>query len=233
MGRGRCHLDGRWACAVTNPNPPAPCPIHLVLPRFWITARWNFRESSALPEQPVGKYYVQIDKGGGNYGVRRALLHQVEDIFNPGDHLLVFLSVDFLWLVFSRQFPSCRQITYEPSIMIDVVVAASEKFWMGERQVLGITKERECRTVLMPEIILSYCRHLVLVGILTFVLVTHPALPPVVPAKSCCYLKALVHHESPVALEGPGTLQLVHVMREHEDCKVPQCLLVGYTPVLM
>ena len=27
------------------------------------------RESSALLEQPVGKYYVRIDKGGGNYGV--------------------------------------------------------------------------------------------------------------------------------------------------------------------
>ena len=49
-----------------------------------------------LREQPVGKYYVRIDKGGGNYGVRQALLCQVKDIFNPGDHLLVFLSIDFL-----------------------------------------------------------------------------------------------------------------------------------------
>ena len=71
------------------------------------------------------------------------------------------------------------------------------------------------------------------VGILTFLLVTHPALPPVIPAKSCHYLKALVHHESPVALEGPRTLQVVHVVREHEDRKVPQCPLVGYMLVLM
>ena len=83
------------------------------------------------------------------------------------------------------------------------------------------------------EIVLGYYRHLVPVGILTFLLVTHPVLPPVIPAKSCRYLKALVHHESPVALKGPVTLQVVHVMREHEDRKVPQCPLVGYTPVLM
>ena len=80
--------DGRalWPIQIHQ----APCPVHLVLPRFWIMARWNFRESSALPEQPVGKYYVRIDKGGGNYGVWWALLHQVKDIFNPSDHLLVF-----------------------------------------------------------------------------------------------------------------------------------------------
>ena len=117
--------------------------------------------------------------------------------------------------------------------MIDVVVTTSEKFWMGERRVLGVTKEHEHRTVLMPEIVLRYCRHLVPVGILTFLLVTYLALLPVVPAKSCHYLKALMHHESPVALEGPRTLQVVHVMREHEDRKVPQCPLIGYMPVLM
>ena len=104
---------------------------------------------------------------------------------------------------------------------------------MGERRVLGITEEHECWTVVMPEIILSYCRHLIPVGILTFFLVTHPVLPPVVPAKSSCYLKALMHHESPVTLEGSGALQLVHVMREHEDRKVPSCSLIGYPPVLM
>ena len=42
-----------------------------------------------------------------------------------------------------------------------------------------------------------------------------------------------MHNESPVALEGPGILQLVHKMRKHEDRKVPQCSLVGYPPVLM
>ena len=42
-----------------------------------------------------------------------------------------------------------------------------------------------------------------------------------------------MHNQSPVALEGTGTLQLVHVVREHEDRKVPQCSLVRYPPVLM
>ena len=60
-----------------------------------------------------------------------------------------------------------------------------------------------------------------------------PALPAVVPAESGRYLKALVHYESPVALEGSGILQLVHKMREHEDCKVSQCPLISYPPVLM
>ena len=117
--------------------------------------------------------------------------------------------------------------------MVDIVVTTSKKFWVGERRVLGVTEERECQTVLMPEIVLGYYWHLVSVSILTFLLVTHPALPPVIPAKSCHYLKALMHCESPVALEGPGTLQVVHVMREHEDRKVPQCPLIGYMPVLM
>ena len=49
-----------------------------------------------LLEQTVGEHYVWIDKGGGNYGVQRALLHQIKTIFNPDDHLLVLLSVHFL-----------------------------------------------------------------------------------------------------------------------------------------
>ena len=118
-------------------------------------------------------------------------------------------------------------------IVIDIVIAVSKKFGMGERRVLGVTEERECRTVFMPEIVLRYCRHLVSVGILTFLLMTHPAMPLVVPAKSSHHLKALMHHESLVALKGSGALQLVHVMREHEDRKVPQCPLVWYLSVLM
>ena len=196
-------------------------------------ARWNFWESSVLPEQLVGKYYVRINEGGGNHGVRWALIRQVQDIFNPGDHLLVLLIVDFLGLVFSGQLPSHRQITYEPPIVIDVIIAASEKFRMGKCRVLGAPKECQCRTVLVPEIILSYDQHLVPVGVLTSFLVTHPAVPPVVPTKSSCHTEALVHHESPVTLKGSGTLQLVHVMRKHEDHKVPQCSLVRYLPVLM
>ena len=153
--------------------------------------------------------------------------------FNPGDHLLILLIVDFLGLVFRGQLPSHRQITYEPPIVIDIIIAASEKFRMGERWVLGAPKECQCRTVLVPEIVLSYGRHLVPVGVLTSLLVTHLALPPVVPIKSGRHTEALMHHDSPVALEGSGTLQLVQVMRKHEDRKVPQCSLVWYLLVLM
>ena len=86
----------------------------------------------------------------------------------------------------------------------------------------------------MSEIILGDCWYLVPVGILTGdLLEIDPALPTVVPAKSSRYLKALMHYESPVALEGSGILQLVHKMREHEDRKVSQCPLIGYPPVLM
>ena len=53
----------------------APRPVHLVLPGFWISARRDFRESSALLKQTMRKYYVRIDEGSRNYRVRRALLH--------------------------------------------------------------------------------------------------------------------------------------------------------------
>ena len=39
--------------------------------------------------------------------------------------------------------------------------------------------------------------------------------------------------QSPVALEGTGALQVVHIVREHEDHKVPQSSLIRYPPVLM
>ena len=105
---------------------------------------------------------------------------------------------------------------------------------MGERRVLSVTQECECRTVLVLEIILGNCWYLIPVGILTGdLLEIDLALPMVVPAESGRYLKALVHYESPLALKGSEILQLVHIMREHEDRKVPQCPLVGYPSVLM
>ena len=105
---------------------------------------------------------------------------------------------------------------------------------MGKCQVLSVTQECECQTVLVSEVILGNCWYLVPVSILTGdLLEIDPALPMVVPAKSSRYLKALMHYESPVALEGSGILQLVHKMREHEDRKVSQCPLIGYLPVLM
>ena len=105
---------------------------------------------------------------------------------------------------------------------------------MGERQILSVTQECECWTVLVLEIVLGDLWYLVPVGILTGdLLEIDPVLPTMVLAESGCHLKALMHYESPVALEGSGILQLVHKMRKHEDCKVPQCPLVGYAPVLM
>ena len=86
----------------------------------------------------------------------------------------------------------------------------------------------------MPEIVLGDLWYLVPVGILTGgLLEIDPALPTMVPAKSGRHLKAFMHYESPVALDGSRILQLVHKMRKHENRKVPQCPLIGYPLVLM
>ena len=69
-------------------------------------------------------------------------------------------------------------------------------------------------------IILGDLWYFVPVGILTGgLLEVDPVLPSMVPAESGRYLKALVHYESPVTLEGPGILQLVHKVRKHQDRK--------------
>ena len=86
----------------------------------------------------------------------------------------------------------------------------------------------------MLEIILVDLWNFVPVGILTGdLLEIDLALPTMVTAESGRHLKALMHYESPEALEGSGILQLVHEVRKHEDRKVPQCPLIGYPPVLM
>ena len=100
--------------------------------------------------------------------------------------------------------------------------------------VLNVTQERECWAVLKSVITLGNCWYLVPVGIFTGdLLEIDPALPTVVTAKCGRYLQVPVHYESPVALDGPGVLQLVYKVREHEDHKVPQCPLVAYPPVLV
>ena len=105
---------------------------------------------------------------------------------------------------------------------------------MSIHWVLSVTQECECWAVLKSEITLSDCWYLVPVGIFTGdLLEIGLALPTVVTAKCSRYLQALMHYESPVALDGPRVLQLVYKVREHEDRKVPQCPLVGYPPVLM
>ena len=74
---------------------------------------------------------------------------------------------------------------------------------MGECRVLSVTQECECRTVLVSEIILGDLWYFVPVGILTGdLLEIDPALPTMVPAESGHHLKALMHYESPVTLEG-------------------------------
>ena len=75
---------------------------------------------------------------------------------------------------------------------------------MGKRQVLSITQERECRAVLKSVVALGDCWYLVPVSIFTGdLLEIDLALPTVVTAECGHYLKALVHYESLVALEGP------------------------------
>ena len=65
---------------------------------------------------------------------------------------------------------------------------------MGECQVLSITQQCECRTVLVSEIVPWQTVGILFpVSILTGdILEIDPALPTVVPAESSRYLKALV-----------------------------------------
>ena len=131
-------------------------------------------------------------------------------------------------------FSSSWQITNEPPIIIDVVVTASEEFRVSICWVLSITQEHECRAVLELVIALGDCWYFLPVGIFTGdLLEIDPALPMVVMTECGRYLKTLVHYESLVALDGPGVLQLVYKVREHEDCKVSQCPLAAYPPVLV
>ena len=101
-------------------------------------------------------------------------------------------------------------------------------------QVLSVTQRHECQTVLEPVIAFGDSWYFIPVGIFTGdLLEIDPASPMVVATECSRYLKALMHYESPVALDGPGVLQLVYKVREHEDRKVPQCPLVAYPPVLV
>ena len=88
-------------------------------------------------------------------------------------------------------------------------------------RVLSVTQEHECRAVLKLVIALGDCWYLVPVGIFTGdLLEIDLALPTVVTAKCGRYLQALMHYKRLVALNGPGVLQLVYKVREHEDRKV-------------
>ena len=182
----------------------------------------------------MGEHYVRIDQGGGNDGVRGALLCQIKAVFNPGYHLLVFLTVHLLRLLHGGRFSSCRQVPNQPPVIVYVIVTTSEEFRVGICRVLGITQQRQCRAVLKPKVTLGDHRSFIPVSILAgYLLKVDPALPMVVMTECSRYLQALMRYDNPVALSRPEALQLVYKVREHEDRKVPQSPLVAYLPVLV
>ena len=48
------------------------------------------------------------------------------------------------------------------------------------------------------------------------ILGTYLALPTVIPPQGSCHHKALIHHQSPVALEETGTFQVVDIVGKHK-----------------
>ena len=92
---------------------------------------------------------------------------------------------------------------------------------MGECWILSAPQERKCWTVFVPEVALGNRQYPVPVSVLTFLLGAYPALPPVVTTLGGRYIKAFVHHQSPVALKGSGILKKVNMVREHQNRKVP------------
>ena len=78
-----------------------------------------------------------------------------------------------------------------------------------------ITQQSEGQTILMLEVILwddLDFRPVVSVPIL----VTYSALPTVVLPQGSCHHKALMHHQSPVALKGAGAFQMVDIVGKHK-----------------
>ena len=182
----------------------------------------------------MGEHYVRIDQGGGYDGVRGALLHQIKAVFNPGYHLLVFLTVHLLRLLHGGWFSSCRQVPNQPPFIVYIIITTFEEFRVGICRVLGITQQCQCRAVLKPKVSLGDRRSFIPVSILAgYLLKVDPALPTVVTTECSHYLQALVHYENPLVLSRPGALQLVYKVREHEDRKVPQSPLVAYPLVLV
>ena len=105
---------------------------------------------------------------------------------------------------------------------------------MGICQVLGVTQQCQCRAVLKPKVALGDRWRFTPVSIFArYLMKVDPVLPTVVMTECSHYLQALVCYENLVALSGPGTLQLVYKVREHEDRKVPQSPLVAYPSVLV
>ena len=81
--------------------------------------------------------------------------------------------------------------------------------------VLCITQQGEGRTILVLEVTLQDDRDFDPV-VSVPILGTYSALPMVVLPQGSCHHKALVYHQSPVAFEGTGTFQVVHIMGKHK-----------------
>ena len=80
---------------------------------------------------------------------------------------------------------------------------------------LCITQQIEGWTILVPEVILRDDSDFCPVASVP-ILVTCSALPMVVPPQGSCHHKALIHHQSLVALEGAGAFQMVDIVGKHK-----------------
>ena len=82
-------------------------------------------------------------------------------------------------------------------------------------RVLCVTQQSESRTVLLPEVILRDDWDFGPV-VSVPILVTYPALPTVIPPQGSRHHKALMYHQSPVALKGAGAFQMVDIVGKHK-----------------
>ena len=98
--------------------------------------------------------------------------------------------------------------------------------------VLSISQEDKYGAILMSKVPLTYGWHFRPVGFIP-VLQFYLSLPMVKMAQGHCHHQALMCHQCPVALQGPGALQMVNIVQEHQDREVPEGSLVGDLPVLV
>ena len=98
---------------------------------------------------------------------------------------------------------------------VNIVETTSKQFWVSICRVLCVTQQSEGRTILVPEVILRDDRDFRPV-VSVPILVTYLVLPMVVPPQGSCHHKALMHHQSPVALEGASAFQMVDIVGKHK-----------------
>ena len=78
-----------------------------------------------LPEEPRVKYDLQITEGGRHQQVCRTLVGQVKSILNPCHHLLILLVIDFLCMCFGGRLPTCRKVSDELPLVVDIIIASA------------------------------------------------------------------------------------------------------------